>query len=218
MVSSQARLRIRTRGPGGLGRPAIVWSARWVAVAAALALSACRPSGGVGGSSPISFEPSNERAELCSGANIVGVGLRAEYFEKAGWRGEPMLVRTDGSVDFVGAADLPEELRATPPKSIRWTGWIKAPTHGAYRFHVMPADARVSVSRQDLDAGHAAAGAPVDMMAGRFYSIVVEVDGLTAASLPVRLEWTAPHGARYVIPRALLNLPTETVAPAQAKR
>ena len=25
-----------------------------------------------------------------------------------------------------------------------------------------------------------------------------------------RLEWTAPHGARFLVPRALLYLPTET--------
>lgn len=182
-----------------------------VALLASLGLLACRPEAPAAAvPTPASLEPGLQRADLCSAANVVGVGLKAEYFAEAGWRGEPVLARTDGSIDFIGAADLPEALRATLPRSARWTGWIKAPTNGVYRFHVQPAQATVTISRSDVQAASAATQG-VDMVAGRFYPITVEVDGIDAAHLPVRLEWTAPHGARYVIPRALLNLPTETV-------
>jgi hypothetical protein len=129
-----------------------------------------------------------------------------------------MLVRTDPSIDFIGVSDLPENLRAEVPKSIRWSGWVKAPTSGTYRFHVAPASVRVSVSRLVLETASSPEGAPVDMAAGRFYPIVVEADGLSVSGLPVRLEWTAPHGARYVIPRALLNLPTETTSSSAIAR
>jgi hypothetical protein len=52
----------------------------------------------------------------------------------------------------------------------------------------------------------------VEMSAGRFYPVLIELKGLNpaAAQQRVRLEWTAPHGARYLIPRALLHQPTET--------
>lgn len=181
------------------------------ALLGAALLAACRPEATASAvPTPASLEPSAQRSELCSAANVVGVGLKAEYFTDAGWRGEPMLSRTEGSIDFIGAADLPEALRATLPRSARWTGWVKAPTNGVYRFHVQPAQAKVTISRTDVQAASAATQG-VDMAAGRFYPITVEVDGIDAAHLPVRLEWTAPHGARYVIPRALLNLPTETV-------
>lgn len=160
---------------------------------------------------PQDLQPSAQRAELCSAANVVGVGLKAEYFAEPGWRGTPVLSRTEGSVDFIGVADLPEPLRAALPRAVRWSGWVKAPTDGVYRFHVQPAQAKVTISRIDVQAATAATQG-VEMVAGRFYPITVEIDGLDATALPVRLEWTAPHGARYVIPRALLNLPTETVS------
>jgi len=182
-----------------------------VVMAASAMLAACRPEATASAvPTPASLEPGSQRSELCSAANVVGVGLKAEYFADAGWGGEPMLARTDGSVDFIGLADLPEALRPNLPRSARWTGWIKAPTNGVYKFHVQPVQAKVTVSRVDVQAS-AADTQGVDMVAGRFYPITVEVDGIDAAHLPVRLEWTAPHGARYVIPRALLNLPTETV-------
>lgn len=175
-------------------------------------LAACRPEATASAvPTPQDLEPSAQRSELCSGANVVGVGLKAEYFAESGWRGAPVLSRTETSVDFMGLADLPEPLRATPPRAVRWSGWVKAPTNGVYRFHVQPGQARVTISRLDVQAGSAQTQG-VDMVAGRFYPITVELDGLDEAVWPVRLEWTAPHGARYLIPRALLNLPTETVS------
>ncbi|HEU4459264.1 MAG TPA: PA14 domain-containing protein [Methylibium sp.] len=197
-------------GPSGERRAATL-----CALTCATVLAACGPQSKTAVPTPASLEPSSQRAELCSAANVVGVGLQAQYFAEPGWRGEPLLTRTDAAVDFAGSADLPESLRATPPRSIRWSGWIKAPTNGVYRFHVQPAQARVLVSRADVHAD-APDAKGLEMVAGRFYPITVEVDGLDAARLPVRLEWTAPHGARYVIPRALLNLPTETVAPPRS--
>jgi hypothetical protein len=35
----------------------------------------------------------------------------------------------------------------------------------------------------------------------------LEVHGLTVSMAGVRLEWTAPHGMRFVVPRLLLYLP-----------
>jgi PA14 domain len=151
-----------------------------------------------------------QRAEICSASNVAGVGLRGEYFTKAQWRGEPSLVRTDSSIDFGPSIDWPSENRHGVPLSVRWTGWIKSPMTGSYRFHIEPARARVVVSKQVVAGEGSTSDATFHLAAGRFYPILVEIDQLNDASR-VRLEWTAPHGAKYVVPRALLSLPTETV-------
>lgn len=186
-----------------------------LACVALLALGACGPSSkpSVAVVTPAELEPSGQRSELCSGANVVGVGLRGEYFAARHWTGVPLLTRVDPSIDFVGSFELPAEAAAPAPQSVRWSGWVKAPTNGKYRFHIQPAAARVVVARLDMQAGTASTGSGLEMVAGRYYPITVEIDNLKpAVDEPVRLEWTAPHGARYVIPRAVLNLPTETVA------
>lgn len=162
------------------------------------------------------FEPSGQRSEMCSGANVVGIGLRGEYFEREDLQGPILLTRVDASIDFVESLDWPETLKSQPPGSVRWTGWIKAPTNGSHHFHVTPPSAQVRISRVDVRAGAMPKGDPVDMVAGRFYPITVEVKRLSPGGVPLRLEWTAPHGARYVIPKAVLNLPTDTVAPLPA--
>jgi hypothetical protein len=179
---------------------------------AALALSACGPSAKppVAPTAPADFEPTGQRSELCSAINVVGVGLQGEYFAQPQWKGAPALTRVDASIDFIDSLELPPELAGHAPESVRWTGWVKAPTNGRYRFHVRPANARVLVSRTDMRAG-APESEGIELVAGHFYPITVEIDRLEGGK-PVKLEWTAPHGARYVIPRALLNLPTETVA------
>jgi hypothetical protein len=149
------------------------------------------------------------RAELCSGANAAGVGLRGEYFAAERCAGAPVVVRLDGAIDFDGSFDLP----GPAPRSVRWSGWVRPPLSGHYRFHAGPADARIVVARQPLGGPDAAPG--VELSAGRFYPILVELDRVALANARVRLEWTAPHGARFLVPRALLYLPTEGLVPAR---
>jgi len=148
-------------------------------------------------------------SDLCSARNAVGVGLRGEYFAKVEWQGVPLLSRTDPSIDFDASLDWPSHTPA--PRSVRWQGWVKAPISGTYRFHVEAAPARVSVARQDVVGGDRGQSLPIELQAGRFYPITVEIAHLDARPRgPLMLEWTAPHGARYVVPRSLLFLPTET--------
>lgn len=157
-----------------------------------------------------------QRIELCSSANVVGVGLRGEYFAEGGLRGVPLLVRIDSSIDFDASLDWPTDRSSHRPQSVRWTGWVKAPTTGRYRFHVEPKSARVQVARQTVAGADAAPVVALDLVAGRFYPVSVEMSAVDSAKTSrVRLEWTAPHGARFVVPRALLNLPTDTASNAR---
>jgi hypothetical protein len=152
------------------------------------------------------------RANLCTSANAVGVGLRGEYFAGDIGQGEPLLVRVDTPMHFDASLNWPDNLAAQRPRSVRWTGWIKAPITGGYRFHADARGMRVSIAKQ-IVAGPGAPGTePVALAVGRFYPILVEISEVTPDMGDVRLEWTAPHGARYLVPRSLLFLPTDSVA------
>jgi hypothetical protein len=152
-----------------------------------------------------------ERGELCSALNATGTGLRGEYFARDPKRGAPVLVRVDATIDFDSSLDWPAQLADRRPVSARWTGWVKPPIAGRYRFHAGLADARVVVARQVLVGEGAATDPAIEMAAGRFYTITVEASRLDAMSGRLQLEWTAPFGARYVVPRALLFVPNEDV-------
>lgn len=155
--------------------------------------------------------PESQRAGLCSPVNTAGVGLRGDYFLAAGLVGAPTFTRIDTTIDFAGTVPWPTERLSGPPRSVRWQGWIRPPLSGRYRFHAEPSVARVVVSRQVVAGPDAADDTSIELTLGRFYPILVEVPLLATDSPNVRLEWTAPHGARYVVPRASLYLPTETV-------
>jgi hypothetical protein len=153
----------------------------------------------------------DERADICTAANAVGVGLRGEYFSEASLRGPASLVRVDSVVDFSPSMDWPTGIAARPA-SVRWSGWIKPPLSGRYRFHADAPNMKVLVARNLVAGVGAAPDGIVDMAAGRFYPIEIIVSQITNSDARIRLEWTAPHGARYVVPKALLHLPSETIA------
>ena len=148
-----------------------------------------------------------ERADLCSASNATGSGLRGEYFAKEPLASAPLLVRVDTTIDFDATLDWPANLSGRRPSAARWTGWVKPPYTGSYRFHVEQPAARVVVARQVV-VDNGATGATIHLDTGRFYPIDVDAGRLDALVGRLMLEWTAPHGARYVVPRALLFLPT----------
>jgi beta-glucosidase len=67
-------------------------------------------------------------------------GLKTEYFDSADWKGNPVAVRTEPSVqaDWENAKPVPEIY--TQNYSVRWSGTISAPAPGHYVFTVEPAD------------------------------------------------------------------------------
>ena len=95
---------------------------------------------------------------------------------------------------------------------MRWSGWVRVPFNGRYRFHGEPAAVTVRVAGQVMQ-GPGAVRDGLELAAGRFYPIAVEWSEVpsSAAPLPVSLAWTAPHGARYIVPRSLLYPPTDAV-------
>lgn len=162
-----------------------------------------------GGLAAAELKQAAERAELCSASNATGTGLRGEYFSQDPKRTAPLLVRVDSTIDFDASLEWPAQLADRRPASARWTGWVRAPISGSYRFHADQATARIVVARQVLVGDGAAAGGALEMFAGRFYPITLEVRRFDLVSGRLQLEWTAPFGARYVVPRALLFVPNE---------
>ena len=127
-----------------------------------------------------------ERADLCSAKNAVGTGLRGEYFAKEGLQGPVQLVRVDEVIDFDESVKWAAGTTAPSAASVRWSGWIKAPLSGKYRFHADAPHMRILVARK-LVAGE---GAPseelVELAAGRFYPVEVIVSQLSMSDQRIR--------------------------------
>ncbi|OYY65287.1 MAG: hypothetical protein B7Y51_03320 [Burkholderiales bacterium 28-67-8] len=149
-------------------------------------------------------ERASNRMELCSAANPEGVGLQAEYFAAADCTGPAILSRVEGPVELDAATVWPQG----SPGSARWRGWVKPPLPGKYVFHADHPGAKIVVARQVFQGGDDAISNQIELEAGRYYPVLLEVHGLNISMTGVRLEWTAPHGMRFVVPRALLYLPT----------
>jgi hypothetical protein len=177
-----------------------------VAALAALLRYDSGPAGSLPASEFLMASAQDDPSALrCSNRNSTGVGLKGEYFAQRAIRGELLLSRIDSTVEFGQSLDWPADRAAGRPQSARWRGWIKAPLSGHYRFHGEPS-ARIKVGGLPMAGPAASPDASLEMVAGSLYPIVMEIDSFDAQR--VSLEWTAPHGVRYVIPRALLFLPT----------
>jgi hypothetical protein len=152
---------------------------------------------------PTSLNPTEELGTLCSNRNAVGVGLRGEYFVRDHWRGEPLLVRTDGILDS-NILQFSQSIR-----SVRWRGWVKASVPGPHRFHFDHPRSRIIVAGSDFSLHVDSPAQPIDLSAGRFYEIALELPLRNKTdAIPFRLEWTPPHGYRYPIAQTMLYLPT----------
>lgn len=71
-------------------------------------------------------------------------GLKAEYFGNIGCKGKPQYVRSDKEVNFLWYYDAPyRDFHGADDSnyfSVRWTGKLKAPKSGQYKFQVMHND------------------------------------------------------------------------------
>lgn len=148
----------------------------------------------------IERERAQQRMQTCSAANAPGAGLQAEFFAAPGFQGAVLARRVDGPLEL-----LPADWPAGAVRSARWRGWVRPPLPGRYAFHASLPQARLVVARQEFRPGGTE---QLEMAAGRYYPVLLEVARLDGPPPPLRLEWTAPHGLRYLVPRALLYLPT----------
>jgi beta-glucosidase len=65
-------------------------------------------------------------------------GLKAEYFNNADWKGQPVLTRVDKEVDFDWDAASPVSGISSSAFSVRWSGSVAVPGPGDYVFEISP--------------------------------------------------------------------------------
>lgn len=141
--------------------------------------------------------------------NVIeeGMGLKGEYFGAlnfASYKGS----RIDGTVDFNWAAGL-APLGVGDNFSIRWTGFVKAPTGGTYQFCTRSDDGvRLSIGGAPIisnwtDHAETENCANVALTAGEKTPVLLEFYE-KGGSAVIRLFWTPPLGSKVVVPRAAL--------------
>jgi hypothetical protein len=156
-------------------------------------------------------------AALCSGSNPIGVGLRGEYYSGENCRGEPEATRTDTTIEFASPHDLSKAAGMDRIGSVRWTGWIKPHVAGRFKFEGGSPQIRVSISNIRLSGLNVAPDAEIQLLAGRYYPIQMEINRIPPEQPPIRLRWTVPYGAHYLVPRQALFLPTDSVQTNKAE-
>ncbi len=158
------------------------------------------------------LERAADRGNMCSAREAKAAGLTAEYFGAKRFAGAPLLVRQEGPID----ADWPvvgKEVKS-PVRSARWRGWIRPPFTGPFGFHVDIPGAQITIAGKRLTP----ADDKMQLYAGRYHPILIELPELPApasaavtAYPPLRLSWTTPFGARYLVSKAVLFPPSDTV-------
>lgn len=60
----------------------------------------------------------------------------------------------------------------------------------------------------------------VSLKSGRYHPVVMEVPDLDVPVFDgvIKFEWTSPHGVRFLVPRALLYLPSEQATIRQPRK
>ena len=159
-------------------------------------------------------------SEICSNRNPVGTGLRGEYFTKANFAGTPLLSRVDTTVDFTRHLEWPSSLENSKPHSVRWSGWVRPAFTGMYTFHLSVPGARIVISNQIVQSGKPSASHQIELKSGRYHPVVMEVPDLDVPGFDgvIKFEWTSPHGVRFLVPRALLYLPSEQATIRQPRK
>lgn len=138
----------------------------------------------------------------------TGTGLYGEYFDNINLSNRK-LTRTDATVNFDWGSGSPDALIGADTFSVRWTGWVHAPSSGSYSFHTVSDDGvRLWVNNQLLINNWTPHGATensgsVTLTAGKKYDIKLEYyenGGLAV----IKLSWTPPGLAKQIIPQERL--------------
>lgn len=136
----------------------------------------------------------------------VGNGLSGEYFDNKDFS-DRKLIRADATIDFDWGTGSPDGSIGTDTFSVRWTGWVEAPSDGDYVFHTYSDDGvRLWVDNKlliDDWTDHAAkedSSESITLQAGRKYDIRLEYYENTGLAT-IKLSWTPPGQSKQVIPQ-----------------
>lgn len=136
-------------------------------------------------------------------------GLTGSYYNNTtAFTGAPV-VRVDSTINFNWAGNAPMTSISANNFSVRWTGQVKPPKTGLYKFITVSDDGvRVWVNGQliiDNWTQHAPVTntGSITLTANTYYDIKVEYFE-NAGGATVQLKWTRPDGVTEVIPTAAL--------------
>ncbi|MGD9748480.1 MAG: PA14 domain-containing protein [Verrucomicrobiales bacterium] len=138
---------------------------------------------------------------------VVGQGLRGAYFSDADAR-TPVLTRIDPAIDFRWNDQSPGPGVPTDHFRVEWTGRIKVPVSGSYRFDG-EADDSLEVlvdgsSVVQLGYGRNNRGKDVKLDAGKFYDLKATFREDSGNALAV-LYWQSRQLPRQVVPATALR-------------
>ena len=176
-------------------------------------------------------------ASNISAADVVGLGLDAEYFTNTDLSGSPVVSRIDPAIDFAwnnfanGTWDHTNPFGPAPEYtwdqtdlihfnyfSAQWTGKIKAPVNGPVTFYItaddrvdLQIDGQTLASYWDWDNYPTTTrSGSITLAASEKYDIAIKyAQALSTAK--VKLEWEAPGLPRQVVPTAFLYSKTQEV-------
>lgn len=140
------------------------------------------------------FQPI-ETAALSNGSKA---GLKAEYFNNAEFKGEPVLVRTDPNVDFNWGPQSPGSGVNEDNFSVRWTGKLTATESGKYTLGWRSnGPVRIFVDgelylEESVNKRTRNVLKNFDFIAGRSYDIRVEYQENANQFASAKLVWAAP--------------------------
>jgi hypothetical protein len=132
-----------------------------------------------------------------------GTGLAGQYFNSKNLSGTPVLARTE-AVDFDWGGGAPGAGVNADKFSVRWTGFVQAPTTGSYLFQTRSDEGvRLWVKGARLVnhwTAHTAtddtAAKPLKLVAGRRYPVVMEYFDSTGPA-EIRLRWRPPGAGDF---------------------
>ena len=135
--------------------------------------------------------------------NATGTGLYGEYFDRKNLT-RRRLSRTDATVNFDWGSGSPHPLIGTSTFSVRWTGWVQAPSTGTYTFYTLSDDGvRLWVNGQLIINNwtcHAATedNGSIALSGDKKYDIKLEFYENTGAAV-IKLSWTPPGQSKQII-------------------
>ena len=160
---------------------------------------------------------------VCGAASGIpcGEGLLAAFYDNTGFT-DLLVVQTTPTVDIDAGLDAPVPELGSNRFSIRWTGYLTAPSTGDYAFSVettQAMDVFVDGRRVAQDAATAEhpmrvrTGTPIRLEAGAVYPVRIEAEEWGGDAL-FRWRWTPPGGEEAIVPSSVL----QQVGPGQGWR
>jgi predicted phage baseplate assembly protein len=137
-----------------------------------------------------------------------GSGLEGRYFNDSAF-GKLIFTRTDHRVDFDFGSGTPDPAVTSLVYSIRWDGWVSAPTSGLYTFYTLSPNAvrlwvnNLLLINSWISPNPAEQSADINLRAGLKYDIKVEFLHTTGEA-SIQLSWAGAGIAKQLIPSANL--------------